>query len=109
MVHFIEILKFDNNLISFFYQDAFRLNLLDQAEKLKDDAKNILDFFLSKGPFTADTNATDALASIRAMQNQLKELRDREATLRKDLAVFDLSVLESAEMTTLEKVNSSKS
>lgn len=81
------------------------MNLLDQAEKLKDDARTLLDFFLNKGPFNAQVTAKDALSQIATMKQQLKELREREATLRKDLGVFDLSVLESAEMNTLEKVN----
>lgn len=60
---------------------------------------------MAKGPFTFDVNATDALAQIADIKRQLLALRTRENQLRKDLAIFDLSVLESIEMQTLEKVN----
>lgn len=78
--------------------------MLDEAEKMKEDAINLLQYFLNKGPFTEDVSATDALTQIDIIKKQLKELRERETRLRKDLGVFDLSILEPMEMQILEKV-----
>lgn len=79
--------------------------MLDNAETLKQDAVNLLETFVAKGPFSSEWTATDALGYIADMKNQLKMLRQREEQLRKDLGVFELSLLESQEMQRLEKVS----
>lgn len=64
-----------------------------------------MEHFITKGPYTADVSATEALSQIAAMKYQLKLLKEQEANLRKDLGVFDISVMESLEIQTLEKVS----
>lgn len=77
--------------------------MLKEAEVLKHDAFNLLDKFLKKGPFNPDWTAKQALAFLKDIRAQLKKLRGREAKLRADLGLFDLSLLDSPELLELEK------
>lgn len=64
----------------------------------------LLEDFLDKGPFGPDWKAKDALNCLKNYREQLKALREKEAQLRKDLALFDISLPESLELARLERV-----
>lgn len=65
----------------------------------------MLDNFMANGPFSADWSAKDALASIKDFRQQLLAIREREAQIRRDLGLFDISLPESLELARLERVN----
>lgn len=77
---------------------------MEAADDLKRDGINLLETFLSHGPFSSECTAEEAMAYLNNMRTQLKALRDKEAQLRDDLRLFDLSLFESPEMARLEKV-----
>lgn len=87
-------------------QDSFKTKLLEAAEDFKKDAKNLLEQFITLGPFSSDWNAKDALANLAAIREQLIELREHEAQLRKDLGIFNISQPDSMELAKLEQVRS---
>lgn len=64
----------------------------------------LLETFMEKGPFSAEWAAKDALAAIANYREQLKALRMKEEQLRRDLALFDISLPESLELARLERV-----
>lgn len=78
--------------------------MLESAEIFRRNGIELLDEFLTNGPFGADISAKDALAYLGNVRAHLNALRKREAQLRKDLGVFDLSLPESLEIQRLERV-----
>lgn len=64
----------------------------------------MMEDFLVKGPFGADINPKDALAYIANMKEIIAKMRENEEQLRKDLAIFGLSLPDCEELTRLEKV-----
>ncbi|KAB0795300.1 hypothetical protein PPYR_12139 [Photinus pyralis] len=83
-------------------KESFRAGLLESAEMLRQDGIALFDTFLRTGPFSSTMKAKDALSYIMAMREHLKALREKEAQLRKDLGIFDLSLPESLELQALE-------
>lgn len=80
------------------------MQLLEESENLRRNGITLLEGFLEKGPFSAEWTAKEALASLKDYRNQLKFLRDKEEQLRKDLALFGISLPESLELARLERV-----
>lgn len=63
----------------------------------------LLDSFLMSAPFSSAWSTKDALGYLGNMREQLNALREREAQIRADLALFGLSLPESPELAQLEK------
>ncbi|XP_044753245.1 dynein axonemal heavy chain 2 [Coccinella septempunctata] len=84
-------------------QDTFKNSLLESAQSLRYEAAQMMDDFLVKGPFGADINPKDALAYIANMKEIIAKMRENEEQLRKDLAIFGLSLPDCEELTRLEK------
>lgn len=80
------------------------MHLLEESEKLRRDGADLLDDFMVNGPFNAEWSAKDALASIKDFRKQLLAIREREAQIRRDLGLFDISLPESLELARLERV-----
>lgn len=81
------------------------MHLLEESEVLRRNGFTLLEGFLENGPFTAEWSAKDALSNLKDYRKQLQMLRDKEAQLRKDLALFGISLPESMELARLERVN----
>jgi dynein heavy chain len=59
--------------------------------------------FKTKGPFSADVNPIDALATIEAMKARLAKLKEEEQELRRGLGIFRIDHPFSKEIQNLEK------
>ncbi|XP_071050357.1 dynein axonemal heavy chain 2 isoform X2 [Onthophagus taurus] len=84
-------------------KDEFRAGLLEAAEEFKKEGATMLENFMAQGPFSSEWTATQALSFLDDMRAQISAMRDKEAQLRKDLGLFDLSLFSSAELAALEK------
>ncbi|KAK9890592.1 hypothetical protein WA026_011959 [Henosepilachna vigintioctopunctata] len=84
-------------------QETFKNTLLENAQTLRTEALQAMDDFLAKGPFGADINPKEALAYIANMKAMIADMRANEEQLRKDLAIFGLSLPDCEELTRLEK------
>ncbi|XP_049764343.1 dynein axonemal heavy chain 2 [Schistocerca cancellata] len=84
-------------------KERFRSNLLDTAQTFQKNATQLLDTFLTTGPFTSACNAKDALALLRTIREGLENLRATETQLKTDLGMFKISLLDTPELATLEK------
>lgn len=78
--------------------------MLESAEIFRRNGIELLDEFLTHSPTNAEWTPKEALGYLAGIRAQLNELRKREAQLRKDLGVFDLSLPESLELQRLERV-----
>lgn len=63
----------------------------------------LLDRFVMSGPFSSSWGTKEALAYLGDMRAELNALREREGQIRRDLALFGLSLPESHELAQLEK------
>lgn len=77
---------------------------MESAEVLKKQAQILLDDFLEKGPFSSEYTATEALSIIAAYREQLRQAREIEEQLRRDLGLFDISLPDSLDLAKLERV-----
>lgn len=78
--------------------------MLEDAEVLKKDARNLLKSFLEKGPFSAEYTTSEALSMLATYREQLLKAREIEEQLRRDLGLFDISLPESLDLAKLERV-----
>lgn len=72
---------------------------------MKKQAQILLDDFLEKGPFSAEYSTKEALDIIAAYREKLRQAREIEEQLRRDLGLFDISLPESFDLAKLERVN----
>ncbi|KAK4876213.1 hypothetical protein RN001_012635 [Aquatica leii] len=98
---YLEILEEADKMLNY-SKDSFKADLLESAEVLRKDGMKLFDSFMVTGPFSSTWGAKDALSFLGNIRAQLNELREREAQLRKDLGVFDLSLPMSVELQALE-------
>lgn len=80
------------------------MHLLESAEVLKKEAQVLLEDFLEKGPFSSEYTAKEALEIIAAYREKLRQAREIEEQLRRDLGLFDISLPESLDLAKLERV-----
>lgn len=85
-------------------QENFKTHLLEESEVLRRNGITLLEGFLEKGPFTAEWTAKEALSCLKDYRAQLRALREKEEQLRRDLALFGISLPESLELARLERV-----
>lgn len=72
---------------------------------LKKQAQILLDDFLEKGPFSSEYSTKEALEIIAAYREKLRQAREIEEQLRRDLGLFDISLPESFDLAKLERVS----
>ncbi|KAF5292010.1 hypothetical protein FQA39_LY14127 [Lamprigera yunnana] len=81
----------------------FKNGLLEATEIFRGDSIELLDIFMTTGPFSANWTAKDALEFLQStIRGSLDGLRKREAQLIENLAIFDLSMPMTVELRTLE-------
>lgn len=71
---------------------------------LKKQAQILLDDFMEKGPFSAEYSTKEALDMIAAYREKLRQAREVEEQLRRDLGLFDISLPECLDLAKLERV-----
>lgn len=79
--------------------------MLEQTEQSHKDATNLLDKFLTNGPFTSEWSAKEGLDYLHKMKEKVNELQLKDEQLNSDLSVFGLSYPESLELGKLESVS----
>lgn len=79
--------------------------MLEQTELSRREANNLLDQFLSHGPFSSEWNAKDGLNYVRVMKEKLNAMILRDEKLNNDLSVFGLSFPESLAVAKLSSVS----
>lgn len=77
---------------------------MEQAELSRREATNLLDQFLTYGPFSSEWSAKDGINYVLDMKAKLKQMIRRDQQLNNDLGVFGLSFPESLAVATLEAV-----
>lgn len=82
--------------------------MLEQAELSRREASNLLDQFLTYGPFSSDWSAKDGLNYVRNMKEKLNAMVKRDIQLNNDLSIFGLSFPESLAVARLEAVSLEK-
>ncbi|XP_052234681.1 dynein axonemal heavy chain 2-like isoform X14 [Dreissena polymorpha] len=85
------------------HKEKFKSNLLGQSEEFKKQVHNLLDEFVTKGPFTSNIGTGDALENITAIRTQMEALKKQEADIRRGLNIFKIDQPPSKEIATLEK------
>lgn len=88
-----------------FAQEKFRSGLLAQSEEFKKQVHNLVDEFVTKGPFTSTIPTPDALENINIIRSQMEELKKQEQNIRKGLNIFKIDQPPSKEIANLEKVS----
>ncbi|XP_017772772.1 PREDICTED: dynein heavy chain 2, axonemal [Nicrophorus vespilloides] len=86
-----------------FTKNGFRNNLLEESEDIKREACNLLDTFMTTGPFSHDVKVSDAKNFLKMMRENISKLREREALVKENLGIFELSLMESQDLNALEK------
>jgi len=94
------ILQFDLN-----GQDKFKAGLLTQSEDFKKQVALLLEEFRAKGPFASHIQVPAAMATIASFREQLQQLREDEASLRRGLAIFKIDLPPSKEIVKMEGVS----
>ncbi|XP_030749874.1 dynein heavy chain 2, axonemal [Sitophilus oryzae] len=82
--------------------ERFKTGLLEKSEFSRNNARLLLDEFMTKGPFTSDWSIEDGLAYLAHMRMCLKDMKENDDKLRANLAIFGLSYDECMEMAKLE-------
>jgi dynein heavy chain, axonemal len=85
-------------------QDKFKAGLLTQSEEFKKQVVLLLEEFRAKGPFGSHIQIAAAFASIASFKEQLQQLREDEASLRKGLAIFKIDLPPSKDIAKTEGV-----
>ncbi|XP_060528447.1 dynein axonemal heavy chain 2 isoform X3 [Cylas formicarius] len=98
---YLEVLEHAEKLLDY-SKERFKTGLLEQAELSVRLARQILDEFMAKGPFTSDWSVADGLAYLQKIRAALKDLKEKDEKLRNDLAIFGLSYDECVEISRLE-------
>lgn len=78
--------------------------MLEEAEILRKDGKQLLQDFLINGPFSSDWDAPTALKYLAEIRAQLNALKMKQKQLGNDLAIFGLSLPDCIELMKLEEV-----
>ncbi|KAF7269690.1 hypothetical protein GWI33_017275 [Rhynchophorus ferrugineus] len=98
---YLDILEQAEQMLEY-SKEHFKAGLLEQAEISRITARQLLEDFMAKGPFTSDWSVEDGLAYLKSLRVCLKEIKEKDDKLRSDLAIFGLSYDESIEMAKLE-------
>lgn len=85
-------------------QDKFKTGLLSSSEEFKRQVAALLDEFHAKGPFGAHITSEKAFEIIAGIKQQLAQLKEDEATLRRGLAIFKIDLPPSKDITKAEVV-----
>lgn len=60
---------------------------------------------MEKGPFSSDYTTKEALDIIATYREQLRQAREIEEQLRRDLGLFNISLPDSLDLAKLERVS----
>uniref|UniRef100_A0A8C5L4X8 Dynein axonemal heavy chain 2 n=1 Tax=Jaculus jaculus TaxID=51337 RepID=A0A8C5L4X8_JACJA len=85
------------------HKEKFKTGLIHSADDFKKKARNLVEDFELKGPFTSSVGygaALDQIAQVRAM---LMSMREEENTLRSNLGIFKIEQPMSKDLQNLEK------
>lgn len=85
-------------------KESFKQELLESAEVLRKDGIVLFETFITTGPFSSEWSAKEALDYLGNIRAQLTVLREKEAQIARDLAIFGLSLPESQELLQIERV-----
>lgn len=97
-------MKLKKIIIFLYLKEHFKSALLEEAEKSRHQARDLLNDFLSHGPFSSDWSAEEGLKYLAEMQERLQAMKERDENLRNDLGIFGLSFPESLDLSRLEGV-----
>ncbi|XP_075210256.1 dynein heavy chain 2, axonemal kl-2 [Lycorma delicatula] len=98
---FLDLVKESKEMLNV-KKDNFQAGLIKEAEEFKIEAKVLLDEFLSNGPFSSDWTPDEALKYLKELKAQLGNMKNREAALIRDLALFGIEVSPSTDLQKLE-------
>ncbi|XP_052771287.1 dynein axonemal heavy chain 2-like isoform X2 [Mya arenaria] len=85
------------------HKEKFKTNLLGQSEEFKKQVHNLVDEFITKGPFTSTIATAEALENIANIRAQMEALKKQEAEIRKGLNIFKIDQPPSKEIGNLDK------
>ncbi|CAH0554839.1 unnamed protein product [Brassicogethes aeneus] len=98
---YLEVLSQAEKMLNY-SKDNFKKILLEQTEVLRQEDAAMLQDFLAHGPFSSEWTPKQALGYIADLKEQLRIMKEKEAELRANLAVFGLSLPENEELKKLE-------
>ena len=85
-------------------QDKFKSGLLSSSEEFKRQVSALLEEFRARGPFASHIPCTKAFEMIAGIKQQLTQLKEDEATLRRGLAIFKIDLPPSKDIAKVEAV-----
>ncbi|ESP04959.1 hypothetical protein LOTGIDRAFT_184938 [Lottia gigantea] len=85
------------------HKEKFKSSLLAQSDDFKKQVSGLLAEFQSKGPFLSTIPTTEALETVATIREQMNQLKQQEAQLRRGLAIFKIDQPASKEIASLEK------
>lgn len=88
-------------------QEKFKSGLLSSSEDFKRQVTALLEEFRAKGPFGSHISCETAFEIIENIKQQLNQLKEDEATLRRGLAIFKIDLPPSKDITKVEVVGRS--
>ncbi|XP_073903040.1 dynein axonemal heavy chain 2 isoform X5 [Castor canadensis] len=85
------------------YKEKFKTGLIHSADDFKKKARNLLEEFDLKGPFTSSVGPAAALEQIAQLRGMLNSMREEENVLRANLGIFKIEQPPSKDLQNLEK------
>ncbi|XP_066933177.1 dynein axonemal heavy chain 2-like [Clytia hemisphaerica] len=84
-------------------KEKFKAGLLSSSEEFKKAVSNLEDEFALRGPISPKIAVNEALAAIKAFNNQVDSLKEQEAKIRRGLNIFKIEQQPSKALKSVEK------
>ena len=84
-------------------KEKFKAGLLASSEEFKKAVGNLEDEFALRGPISPKIAVNEALAAIKAFNNQVDSLKEQEAKIRRGLNIFKIEQQPSKALQNVEK------